>query len=238
MSKNRKRTACCLLVPVFIHPMKNFLPILLLIVAVETSAQSTVENFATISGQPFFPKTYQDVNGTPYLFDDWAPSTIVLSSGVILRDIRTNFNVVTNELLYIDEKGKTMVANPTVIKQVEANAGSLRKFVTTEARNTYYEIISTSGKATLMKHHKKVILETKPYNSATVQKNFISNESLMLLHEGTVTEVKSANDLYNVLTPSEPLKQFAKKERLKNRSVDAWIKIVDHYNSTATQATK
>jgi hypothetical protein len=218
--------------------MKNVLILSLLILPILSKAQSTVENFKDISGQPFFPKTYHDVNGTPFLFDDWAPSTVTLSNGTTLRDIKTNFNIVTDELLYIDERGKTMVANATVIKKVEANAGTLRMFVTTKAKNTYFEIVSTEGKATLLKHHKKVVLETKPYNSATVQKNFITDESLVLSLEGDVIEVKSVNDLYKVLTPSEPLKEFAKKERLKNRSVDSWIRIVDHYNSIETRMNK
>jgi hypothetical protein len=218
--------------------MKQVLIIFASLLSLSSYSQSTVENFTTISGQPFFPRTYQDVNGTPYLFDDWEPSTITLMNGAVLRDIKTNFNAVTDELLYIDNAGKTMVANPTVVKEIEVNAGTTRKFITTAAKNAYYEILSSPGNATLLRFNKKVIIESKPYNSATVQKNFIRRESLMLSYEGSVTEVKSSYDLFDLLKPAEPLKEFAKNERLKNRSVDSWIRIVDYYNSSETRLHK
>ena len=219
-----------LLISFTIH-MKIF-GLLLLLSPIITSAQvSQVESFNTISGQPFFPKQYQDVNGTPYLFEEWTPSTIVLENGSALKDVRTNFNLVTNELLYLDEQGKTMVAKPSVIRSVEVKSAKARKFITTHAKNSYLEVVSSEGKATLLKHQKKVILETKPYNSATVQKNFKTSETIMVEVAGNLTEVKSTSDLLEVLTPAEELKDFAKEQRLKSRSVDSWVKIVDHYNT-------
>ena len=190
---------------------------------------SQVENFRDIAGQPFFPRTYADVNGTPYLFEDWTASTIVLNNGKSLKEVKTNFNLVTNELLYLDETGKTMVASPVVIKSVETN--SHRKFVPTPAKNTFYEVISSEGKATLLKYEKKVILETKAFNSATVTRNFVTDVSHLIDVNGNITEVKSAGDIYEILVPSEPLKDFAKKEKLRQKSVDSWVKIVDYYNS-------
>jgi hypothetical protein len=191
-------------------------------------AQGVVENFRDIAGQPFFPRSYTDVNGTPYLFEDWTPSTITLNSGHALKNVKTNFNLVTSELLFLDENGKTMVASPQVIKSVETEE---RKFVPTPAKNTFYEVISSEGKATLLKHGRKVIMETKAFNSATVQKNFANDVSYMIVVDGNITEVKSVNDLYKILQPSEPLKEYSKKEKLKQKSPDSWVKIVDYFNS-------
>jgi hypothetical protein len=144
----------------------------------------------------------------------------------VIKNIKTNFNLVTNELLYLETLDKIMVASPSVVKSVEAGD---RKFITT-AGNSYFEVISTQGKATLLRHAKKVIMETKPFNSATVQKNFSTSESHVLLIDGNAIEIKSANDLYDIL-PAEELKDYAKKERLRPKSVSSWVKIVDYYNS-------
>lgn len=187
---------------------------------------TVVETFSDISGQPFFPKQYVDVNGSPYMFDDWTTSTITLNDGRVIRNIKTNFNLVNNDLLYLDEKGQTMVANPSVVKTIEV-AG--RKFIPTEAKNTYLEVLSTQEKATLARHRKKVIMETKPFNSATIQKDFRVLESYILLRDGNASEVKSVNDLYQALTPE--LKEFVKKEKLRSKSADSWVKIVNYYNS-------
>lgn len=190
---------------------------------------STVENFRDIAGQPFFPRQYADVNGSPYLFDDWITSKIVLRNGRSLDNVKTNFNLVTSELLYLDETGKAMAASPLVIQSIETN--SHRKFIPTPAKNTFYEVISSQGKATLLKYERKVIMETKPFNSATIEKNFVSNVSHLIDANGNITEVKSAGDIYEILVPSEPLKEFAKKEKLRQKSVESWVKIVDYYNS-------
>jgi hypothetical protein len=193
-----------------------------------SGSMGTVETFATADGRPFFPKQYVDVNGSPNMFDDWATATIHLNNGSVIKNIKTNFNLVSNDLLFLDERGQTMVANPAVIKFIEI---SDRKFIPTEAGNSYFEVLSTQGKATLLRHTKKVIIETKPFNSATVQKDFRTKEQVILSVQGNVSEIKSANDLYNSLGQTDQLKEFVKREKLRQKSVDSWIKIVDYYNS-------
>lgn len=185
-----------------------------------------VENFRDIAGTPFFPKTYVDISGNPYLFDDFEKSTIILNGGQVLKDIKTNLNLVTHELLYVDEKGNTMIASSSAVKSVEIE---FRKFIPTPAKNAYCEVISTEGKATLVRIRKKRIVEMKPYNSATVQRDFRTAESFSVLVDGKLTEIKSASDLYETLSPS--LKDFATSEKLKSKSADSWIKIVNYYNS-------
>lgn len=214
----------------FISKSRGLVPALIFFVTT-AYCQGVVENFRDIAGQPFFPVSYADVVGSPYLFDDFTPSTILLDNGRRLKDIKTNFNLVTSELVYLDESGKAMVANPAVIQSVETGGAEQRKFIPTPARNTFYEVISSEGKATLLKHVRKMILETKPFNSATIQKSFGSAVSHLIDVNGNFTEVKSVNDIYKILGPAEPLKEFAKKEKLKQKSVDSWVKIVDYYNS-------
>jgi len=201
---------------------------LFITVAAHAQPTSVVETFTTIGGQPFFPKQYTDINGSPYLFDDWTTSTIELNDGKVINNIKTNFNVVNSELLYMDEKNNIMVARPSVIKSIAAGP---RKFITTPAKNSYFEIVSSEGKATLVRHTKKVVMETKAFNSATIQKDFRTSESHLVLVNGNLTEVKSANDLFDALSTSDKLKEFAKKEKLRQKSVDSWVKIVDYYNS-------
>lgn len=192
------------------------------------NSMGRVDGIVTVDGRPFFPKQYVDVNGSPNMFDDFIPSKIILNDGKVIDNIRTNFNLVTSELLYLDETGKTMVASASTVKSVEIG---VRRFITTPAKNTYFEILSTEGKAMLVRYTKKVIMETKPYNSATVQKDFRTNESHLLVIDDNLTEVKSLKNIFEVLPSTDHLKEFAKKEKLKQKSVDSWVKIVDYYNS-------
>jgi len=74
-------------------------------------------------------------------------------------------------------------------------------------------------------------METKAFNSATVQKTFVTNEDYMVAAGENLREVKSLNDIYEVLAPAGQLKDFAKKEKLKQKSASSWMKIVNYYNS-------
>ncbi len=210
--------------------MKSIATFLFLLPLFAFGQGAVVENFRDVAGTPFFPKQYRDVNGSPYLFEDWILATVELTNGKKVENIKTNFNLVTDELIYVDEKGTTMVANTALIKSVVSTSAK-RKFVTTPARNTFFEVISTEGKATLLRYNKKVIQELKPYNSATIQRSFVSNESLMLSVGDKLVEVKSLNDLYQELGPADALKAYAKKEKLKNKSDDSMAKLVAYYNS-------
>jgi len=191
---------------------------------------ATVENFRDVAGTPFFPKQYVDVNGSPFLFEDFVLSTITLQDGRAIKGVKTNFNLVTEELLYVDEKGATMVASAKVVKSIETNTDEPRKFVPTQANNTFCEVISSEGKATLLKHSKKVIMETKPFNSSTIERNFVTDVSHLISVGGNVSEVKSVDDLYETLK-SDQVKEFARKEKLKKKSEESWVKIVNYFNS-------
>ncbi|MEI9919463.1 MAG: hypothetical protein WDO14_11745 [Bacteroidota bacterium] len=197
------------------------------------STRATCQTYAggeysqDIDGTPFFARTYVDVNGNPYLFDDFETANITLFNGRVLKNVKTNFNLVTNEFLFIDEKGATMIGSILLIKAVETGT---RKFIPLKEKKMYCEVISGEGKATLLRIYKKRIVETKAFNSATAQKDFVLSDSHAVLIGENLTNVKSADDLYEVLG-SEELKDYAKKEKLKAKSVNSWIKIVNYYNS-------
>ncbi|HZY77870.1 MAG TPA: hypothetical protein VFE50_00010 [Cyclobacteriaceae bacterium] len=207
-----------------------FITILLLPFVSRSQNMAVVENFRDVAGTPFFPRQYVDVNGSPYMFEDFISATITLHDGRTIKGVKTNFNLVTEELLYMDEKGATMVASPKAIKRLETDSSEPRTFIPTQASNTFCEVISSEGKATLLKHIKKVIMETKPYNSSTIERSFVTDISHLVSVGGSISEVKSADDLYESLK-SEQVKEFAKKEKLKKKSEESWVKIVDYFNS-------
>ncbi|MEJ0030081.1 MAG: hypothetical protein WDO15_06790 [Bacteroidota bacterium] len=109
------------------------------------------------------------------------------------------------------KKVATMIGNILMIKNVETG---IRKFVPIREKKAYCEVLSTEGKATLLRIYKKRIVETKAFNSATAQKDFVLEDSHALVVGDKLTEVKSANDLYEVL--GAELKDYAKTEKLKS----------------------
>lgn len=204
---------------------------LLALIPVLGYAQNTAvaETFSDINGKPFFPKQYQDVQGTPYFFDEFVVSDVQLKNGTVLKNVRTNINLVTDELHYLAEDGKPMIANSLMIKSIETASPEHYKFVPSPAQNAFVQLLS-DGKAQLYKHQKKTMMETKPFNSATVEKSFSSDTNVILSYNGELTEIKSMDDIYRVLGADSKLKEYASSNRLKKKSVDDWARLVEYFN--------
>jgi hypothetical protein len=191
---------------------------------------AVTETFMDISGKPFFPTQYQDVQGTPYFFDEFVVSDVQLNNGKVLKNVRTNINLVTDELHYLSEDGHPMIANSAMIKAIETTAPGHYKFVPSPAQNAFFQLLS-DGKAQLFKHQKKVMLETKPYNSGTIQKSFARNSSILLAYGSEFNEIKSIDDICQVLSPDGKLKQYASSQKMKKKSQEDWIELVDYFNA-------
>lgn len=200
--------------------------IFFLLIVSATWLHGQADRFYDISGQPFFPVHYENVNGTPYLFDDWMVSRITLKGGRILDQVKTNLHLMTKELHYLDARGNIMIANGDFIELLEVSG---KQFIAHSPAGTFFEVLAP-GNAMLLKQYYKVLMETKPYNSATVEKNFILQEQVFLFYGGKMTEINRADDLLQVLDTDHSLEHFVKSAGLKRKSKESWIRMVGHFN--------
>lgn len=210
--------------------MKTILALLFISYTASAQYTAVAETFSDISGRPFFPTQYQNVNGSPYFFQDWVLSEIALTNGNVLKDIRANINLATDEVHFLNEDGSTMIANSAVIRSVETSAPDHYKFVPSPAQNAFF-LLLVDGKARLLKQQKKTIMETKPFNSATIERTFVQDTRILLEFNGDLREVKSTSDIYRLLSPGGELERFGSSRKLKKKSLDSWITLVEHFNS-------
>ncbi len=205
------------------------------------STLSAAEFFTDVSGRPVFPGNYVDVSGTPFLQEDWRPAFAELNSGKKLMGLLVKLDLLKQELYYLDEQRKEMIAKKGVVRQLTfaegADSVTFRSGYPAAATNTlatYYQVL-TEGTVHLLKHQRKVINETKRFNSATIERQFVLVEEYFLFDTRTKALTKIKKDKSSLLEalpdPQSKLKQHIQNEKYKFRKEADLLKVVDFYNS-------
>jgi hypothetical protein len=93
--------------------MKKTLIIAGLLLSQSTFAQISNVN---LNGAPARLTSYTEVDGSPYLFDDWAKADIGTTNSGIKENVAYRFNVHDNELEVINEAGNNIFLNKDYVE--------------------------------------------------------------------------------------------------------------------------
>ncbi len=202
---------------------------------------ATAEFFTDVSGRPIFPGGYVDVHGSPFWQEDWKPAYVVLGTGKKLAGLLVRLDLLKHEVYYMDETHNEMIAKKGVVKELVfvENGDSIRfragfPPIENNTLATLYEVLAT-GKTVLLKQHIKVIMETKPFNSATTERTFVGKEEYYLSKQGQTKLTKIKKDRKDVLEAladrQKNVEGYMKSNGLKCRSEKDLIEIVGYYNA-------
>lgn len=93
--------------------MKNILVIVALVISQGVFAQiSNVD----LNGAPLRLTPYSDIDGSPYLFADWAKADIGTTNAGMKEDLAYRFNIYDNELEVVNEAGNTIYLNKDYVE--------------------------------------------------------------------------------------------------------------------------
>lgn len=95
--------------------MKNFLVLVAFLLSQGAFAQ--ISNI-DLNGAPARLTPYSDIEGSPYLFSDWAKADIVTTNGGLKEDVAYRFNIHDNELEVVNEAGNTIYLNKDYLDYV------------------------------------------------------------------------------------------------------------------------
>jgi hypothetical protein len=173
--------------------------------------------------------------GSPYFKETWMPASITLSNGKLYQGLNARLDIMSGGLVYKNEKGQELVAqNP--IKQIVFAEGHERfvfvnssTIVPNGSRKIWYQQLQ-SGTVSLYKQIEKIVVETTPFNSATVEKSIKTTEKYFLQRGYILTPIKKTKDLLEALNDKpEVVQKFIKeKQSLSDKTL---TEIVSHYNS-------
>jgi hypothetical protein len=140
------------------------------------------------TGKPLTTARYENITGTPYLIDVWLNGEVKLANGSIVKPKAIKYDAVEDKLLF-QQGGKTFEFFPKVAVFKLFAQNQTRTFLINDKNDQYFELL-TDGNIKLLKKTKKIVLERKGYNSATVEKVIDENVKYFVLDGDKQSEIK------------------------------------------------
>ncbi len=198
-------------------------------------------SYFTAGGTPFANDRYvRIIQGTPYFSQHWMDGFVIATSGTAYKNLRIRLDMLANEVHYLDEKSRELIATIPV-----------KEIILTDSLGTNYRLIHSdhmtegselkkgwyqwlySGKVPLYKYYKKLLSESTPYGSSIVEQRIHTSEIFVVNYNGAYTEVKKLKDLPSALwDKKKQIEEFLKTKDNKNGSMeDRFLAVIEHYHS-------
>jgi hypothetical protein len=182
-----------------------------------------------INGRPFSNKGIEDIEGSPFLFNDWNPGIVKFRNGRFAKGVGLRFNIYNNQL-YFNKDDKQFEF------ELPVEEFMIRSFKATDSVDVFYRCgfpatekttsqtfleVLADGKFVLLKYRSKVINSFKPYNQAE-RKKFDDREQLFVYAEGHMLKIKKDKESLTEALPQYKAEILSiieqQKLKLKNES--------------------
>ncbi|WP_293309971.1 hypothetical protein [Pedobacter sp. UBA5917] len=200
----------------------KYLIILLSFCSIVAQAQYIVQPYGDMQGTPLKEIKYENVDGTPYLFDYWIKGKVTLKSGKQYKDMPIKYDVMNDKLIFQAENGNMMhFTEPVSAFEINDIASATNyKFTNglpaTDGQNlnSFYQLIA-SGKVSLFKKPYKKISEHTVYGSATVNKSFDLRNDYYILQNGSLSKINITKKSLLAIAPNKEkeITDYLKKEK-------------------------
>jgi hypothetical protein len=198
--------------------------ILLICCLTKVAAQGGVY-LQNVDGRPVFEKKYVDVQGSPYLQEDWAQGAVDLKNGKSFKEVALKYDLVADEVLFKNEKGEAYAfAQPVkAFSLIRPGDKSQRIFrngyapVKGGTESSYYEVLA-DGKVQLLQRKVKKIREDKAYGS--------------IAKDGVPVNIKKSEKavLEAIGGDSTALEAYIRSNKLNLKNDGDLVKLLTYYN--------
>jgi hypothetical protein len=232
---------CCLSLLYFISSSQQTID-----VDKEPSRNGGAVNYLyTVAGTPFLNSKFSRVvEGTPFFNEQMMKGAIILSGGKEYKGIMIRLNLLESQVNYLDEKKNELIAS-TPIKEVvlwDTIRNKDHRFIfssfidaTEKPEKDFYELLH-SGKAELYKQYKKLMLESRPYGSATYEQTIKTEFQFYIVLNKQWTKVKKLKDLASILSDrKDEINKFIIDKKLTANNESNYESVVSYYNTLSSQ---
>ncbi|WP_146624419.1 hypothetical protein [Larkinella arboricola] len=218
--------------------MKAMLISGLIVLGLATGTRAQGVFLTDVNGQVLQATKYVDVQGSPYLNEAWKEGTVMAATNKLYPNLKLRYDVYGAELEY-QQNNQTYRLSPGAMKEFRIIDSGEMIFrngfaaVNNNTPTTFYQVL-VDGPAKLLKQFKVNMIENKPFNSATVTKEFQKQELYFVAKpDGTVQRIqKNKKSVLAALSDQKDrLEKVIKEQDLNLNDETGLIAVVERYNA-------
>lgn len=222
--------------------MKFFFIVFVFGLSISTNAQ--INNVSiTMSGEPLRERKYKDVQGSPYLTEDWALGKMIKKDNSRTEPILVRYNIYEDKVEYKFE-GKPYILNDINVKGVEftlVDADGISTFYIFEKgfkqieeynENSYFSVLYSNKVKFIQKITNKPTDITTTYGTTTSITKFIRGDKYFFVKEdGEIISVKRTNSAILKVLDNKEIDSYIKKNKLNIKNDKDLVMIFDFVSS-------
>lgn len=215
---------------------------LLTVFSLQLSAQVndkyTMAYVRDVSGRPVNVEPPSNVDGTPWLVDDWKNGSVMLKKGTLIKDMQLKFDVYRNKLFFLRDGNVYEFADTVKDFYLDysdrATNGLVYRSnfppVDKNTTTTFYELL-VDGKVALLKYRSKSLMEFKEIDMRKVKKYEDKQQYYLALPGNRIVKIKrDKKSLFEALPEyTNELTKIIDQQGLKNE--DALITVIEQLNA-------
>ena len=200
------------------------------------SARASAQFLHDINGRPILETKYTNVEGSPYLYEDWVSGVVELAKGTSYKGIELKYDQVADELLFRHKEAALSFVEPVKeFKLLSPTTALFRngyKPVDRNTAQTFYEVLYDGG-TQLIRKRAKQIMENREYNSASSTKKFVPVETYFIVKDGLPVKIrKDKKSVLSVLKDKGTLiNKYVESNKVNFKEDQDLIKLVEYYNT-------
>ncbi|KJF42376.1 hypothetical protein [Draconibacterium sediminis] len=181
----------------------------------------------------------RDIEGSPYLNDEFTPGTIYTYQKIQYNDIPLRYNIFNDEMEFQTPDEQILaIAAPEIVEKAVVGENTFSNIpyeLGNKVKRAYF-ILLFEGKLSL--YARPEVIYKKPKEAAAYAEpepaKFIKRPDIyyLRLNQQTAVRIESKKDLENFFTNHQSqMESFIKKNKIKPSKEDKMIELVEYYNS-------
>jgi hypothetical protein len=194
------------------------------------------------NGVPVKIKSYNNVEGSVFLNEEWNSGMVKTESDKVYKDLYLKYNQLEDQVYYKGTDNESMIFNDPIkefiftnFKDIPGNNLVFRSGYPSAQNSTkksYFQVL-TDGNTQFLKRTLKELIESKEFNSATVNRRFVENQKYYLYLNGKIVSVKKDKKLLLAALANKQteLNIYISNNILNLKEESNIIKLIDYFNS-------
>jgi hypothetical protein len=206
--------------------------LLTFLISISSNAQIYIQD---VDGKPLSERNATDIVGSPFLNNEFIDGKVTLTNGNKYENIPLKYSAFKDELYFKNPKDGSLLSFVVPVKDFEllgltyiCGLPAIDDFTD----KSFYALIA-DGKMKLLIKNYKIILENKPFDSATIEKKFEDIKMYYVLKDGKMIRFKpSKKDLLMIFADkNSEIDNYLKKEKIDFKNNADLAKVFEYYDT-------